>query len=95
MISGDHRLGAVCADLFVAAVVKQDYVSTANLFCYLTLDCCGRRGVPVVARDVPHYWFEAEFAGYAEGRGAASSEWRAEEMGGFADGVLQGVAALD
>jgi len=94
VIGGDHCLGAVGSHLFVAAVVKQDYVAAVNLFCYLALDRGGWRGVPVVAGYVPHDWLEAEFAGQAEDRWAASSEGRAEKVRGLRDGVLQGVAAL-
>ena len=37
---------------------------------------------------------QAEFAGYAKNGGAASAERRAEEVAGFANGILQCGAAL-
>jgi len=93
-MGGDYGLGTICAHLLVPSIMQQDYAAAANLFCDFPLDCRGWRGVPVVARDVPHDGFEAELAGHAEDSRAASSEGRAEEIGGFADGVLQGRAAL-
>ncbi len=89
MIGGDHCLGAVGAHLLVTAIVEKDYVAAANLAGHFSLDYGGWRRVPVVAGDVPHDWFEAEFAGDAEHGGTASAEGRAEEIGVFADGILQ------
>lgn len=89
MIRGDYCLGAVGAHLFVAAVMEKNYVASVNFAGYLLLDYGRWRGVPIVAGDVPHDWFEAEFAGDAEYGGAASAEGRAEEIGVVADGILQ------
>src|SRR5580693_472500 len=94
MIGGDYRLGTVGAHLLMTPIMEQDHVAAANLFCHLALDRRRWGGVPVVTGDVPHDGFEAEFAGHAEGRGAASSEGRAEKIRRLADGVLQGVAAF-
>src|SRR6202034_3865032 len=38
VIGGDHGLGAVCAHLLVAAVVKQDHAAAAHLIGDLALD---------------------------------------------------------
>ena len=94
MIGGDHCLRAVRAYLLVSAIVQKDYVAATNLFRYLALDYRSGRRVPVVAGYVPHDWLEAKFAGYAKHGGAASSEGRAEEIGGFANRILQSIAAL-
>ena len=80
--------------LFVTAVVEKDYVAAADVVGDLALDCGGGWGVPVVAGDVPHDGFEAEFAGDAENGGAASAEGWAEEIGGFADCIFEGGAAV-
>lgn len=82
-------MGAVCAHLFVAAIMEENDAAAANLAGYFLLDYGRWRGVPIVAGDVPHDWFEAEFAGDAEYGGAASAEGRAEEIGVVADGILQ------
>ncbi len=80
---------AVGADLFVASIVEEDDIAAANLPGDLAFDYGGRRGVPVIAGDVPHDRFEVEFAGYAENGGAASAEGRTEEIGMLADGILE------
>lgn len=94
MVGGEDGLGAVCAELFVAAVVEEDYVAAADV-CrdFAFYNCCGR-GVPVVAGYVPHDGLEAEFAGDAENGWAAASEGRAEEIRVLTGGVLDGVATL-
>lgn len=94
-IGGDHGLGTVGTHIFVAAIVEKDYVAAANFAGDFALDCGGWRGVPVVAGDVPHDWFEREFAGDTEHGGAASAEGWAEEIGVVADGIFQGGLAGD
>ena len=89
MVGGDYGLGAVGAHLLVTAIVEKDYVAAANFGSDFLFDYGGWRGVPVVAGDVPHDWFEAEFTGDAEYGRAASAEGRAEEIGVGADGLLQ------
>ena len=75
------------------AIVQQDHIPAANLFCDFALDDLGRRRIPVVARNIPHDGFEAKFTGHAEYRGPASAERRAEEIGMLADRILQRGAA--
>ncbi len=94
MISGDHRLGAVGAHLLMPAIVQQDHITAANLFRDLVFDRRGWRRVPVVTRNVPHDWLQAQFSGYAKHGGAASPEGRTKEIGGSADRILQSIAAL-
>ena len=82
-------MGAVGAHLFVAAIVEEDYVAAADLLCDFAFDHGGRRRVPVVASDIPHDRFKAQFARDAEDGGAAAAEWGAEEIGVFSDRILQ------
>ena len=93
-IGSDHRLRAIRSHLLVPAVVQQDHVAAANLLSDFALDDGCWRRVPVIARDIPHDRLEAKFTRDAEHRRAASSERRAEEIGVFADCVLQRGAAF-
>ena len=77
----------------MAAVVEEDDVAAADVFGDGAFDCRGGRGAPVVAGDVPHDGFEAEFAGDAKNGGAASAEGWAEEVEGLAGCVFEGGAA--
>src|SRR5580704_5894432 len=95
MICGQDGLGAICAQLFVAAVVEQDDVAAANLSSHFPLDLGGVRGIPVVTGDVPHYRFQAEFTRDAKNRRAAATEGRTEEVRLLADRVVQSGAAIE
>src|ERR1035441_6171355 len=94
MISRSDSLGAVGAHLFVAAVMEQDDVATANLPAHLALDHGGRWRVPVVAGHIPHNRFEPQLASHPQHRGPSSAERWAEEIGMLSDCVLQGGAAV-
>lgn len=59
MVGGYNGLAAIGAHLFVAAVVEKYYVAAAYLSLNLSFYQRCRWGIPVVAGDVPHDWFEA------------------------------------
>ena len=94
MIGGEDGLRAICAYLLVAAVVEKDDFTASDLVGDFFFDDGGGRGVPVVAGYIPHDWVQAEFAGYAEDRGAATSEGRTEEPGAFSDNIFDSGLAL-
>src|SRR5579862_7042087 len=85
VIGGGDGLAAIGAHVAVATVVKQDDVAAANLLRDFPLDHRGRRGVPVVASNVPHHGLKSKFAGDAEDCRPSSSERRTKEIGMFAD----------
>ena len=87
MIGGKDSLAAVGAHLPVAAIVQEDYIAAANLLLDFSLDHFCRRGVPVVAGDIPHDRLETQPAGDIEDCGTATSERWTKEVGVLADCV--------
>lgn len=94
MIGGENGLTAIGAQLFVASVVKEDHIATADLFLNFSFNYIRGWGVPIVAGDVPHDGLQSQAARNAQNGWAAAAERRAEKVRVLADCVLKGFAAV-
>jgi hypothetical protein len=79
----------------VTSVVEEDDVSALNFFGDFLFNFCCWRAVPVVAGNVPHNGFEAEFADDTKNGRTAAAERRTEKIGVRAHGVFDCGAAVE